>query len=127
MENVNKVMIRKRRPWDLGTWVWLLNRIAGVIILGYLITHIFVIGAVRSGSESFNGLMGKLHNPVMLFLEFLLIMAVLAHGLNGVRHLLIDFHLVVSERHKVLFWLAAGICALFFVVAGMAFILSGDS
>lgn len=110
-------MIRKRKPWDLGTWVWLLNRIAGVIIVVYLIIHIFVISASRGDKGAFDSMMRSLHNPFVLFLELLLIVAVLAHGLNGLRHILIDFGLTVPEKHKVLFFGAAAVCAAFFLSA----------
>ncbi len=115
---MNKILIRNRKSWDLGTWIWLLNRIAGVTILVYLVTHIIVIGIGQNGPEAFNEIMEKLHNPATLFLELLLVMAVLAHGLNGLRHILIDFALVVPGRHKFLLFLAAGAGAVLFVVAG---------
>lgn len=92
-------LVRRRKPWDIGTWVWLLNRIAGVTILAYLVLHIFVIGSTQSGAATFDTVMGFLHNPFALFLEFVLIMAVLAHALNGIRHLLIDFGLVPPAKH----------------------------
>jgi succinate dehydrogenase / fumarate reductase cytochrome b subunit len=117
---MSKILIRTRRPWDIGTWVWLLNRIAGVTIIVYLILHIFVIGTTRSGSAAFEGVMRKLHDPVALFLEFVLIMAVLAHGLNGLRHILIDFGLVVPNKHVSLL-VGAGVIGVlvFFIAIGL--------
>ncbi len=117
MAKVNNILIRKRRPWDLGTWIWLLNRIAGVVIVAYLIIHICVISTNQISANAFNSVMGALHNRGALFLEFILIMAVLAHGVNGLRHILIDFGLVPPAKHMILFGIAAAIGALFFFAA----------
>lgn len=114
---MNNSMIRKRKPWDIGTWTWLLNRIAGVTIIVYLLLHICVIGTARSGPAAFNGVMDILHNPLALFLEFILIMAVAAHGLNGLRHILVDFGLFSPEKHVRLLTGASIACAVLFLAA----------
>lgn len=114
---MNNTLIRKRKPWNLGTWVWLLNRIAGVGIIAYLVVHICVISLSRGDKGAFDNMMHSLHSPFTQFLELILIMAVLAHGLNGLRHILIDFGLISAERHKALFFGAAAVCAVCFMAA----------
>lgn len=114
---VNKTLICKRKPWDLGTWAWLLNRIAGTAIILYLIAHIFVISVTQNGAESFDSLMAMMHKPVPLALELVLVMAVIAHGLNGLRHILIDFGICRPRHHTALLGAIAVICALVFIAA----------
>jgi len=113
---MNTPLIRSRRPWDLGTWLWLLNRIAGVICIVYLMAHICVISTTQRGQAVFDGVMTVMHNPAALALELLLIFTVLAHGLIGLRHIAIDFGLFKPRQHKVLFGAAVAVgllaCAL---------------
>lgn len=111
----SKPLVRKRRPWDFGTWVWLGNRIAGTAIILYLIAHIFVISITKSGPESFDGVMEMMHNPLPLIFEILLVMAVTAHGLNGLRHILIDFGVCYPKHHVSLLGAVAVICAVVFI------------
>ena len=61
--------------------------------------------------------MDILHNPLSLFLEFTLIMALAAHGLNGLRHILIDSGLFSPEKHVRLLAGAAIACAILFLAA----------
>ena len=114
---MNNDLICKRKPWDLGTWLWLLNRIAGVVVILYLVTHICVISTTQKGAETFNGIMGSLHSPGALAMELLLIFAVVAHGLIGLRHILIDFGIAVPGNHKALFGAATVIFAVIAAVA----------
>ena len=102
---------RLRQPWDLGTWLWLLNRIAGVICIVFLLMHICVISTSRFGQPAFDAIMDAMHSPLALFGEFVLIITVAAHGLNGLRHIAIDFGLCPPEMHAKLFKLAAIACA----------------
>ena len=99
-------LTRVRRPWDLGTWLWLLNRIAGTVCILFLLMHICVISTSRLGKTAFDSIMAGMHSPMMLLLEFVLIMAVVAHGLNGLRHIAIDFGFVSPEKHSYLFRIA---------------------
>jgi len=114
--STSKPLVRKRRPWDLGTWVWLGNRIAGTAIILYLIAHIFVISIAKSGAESFDGVMEAMHNPIPLILEILLVIAVTAHGLNGLRHIIIDFGICCPKHHIALSGVVAAICVVVFIV-----------
>lgn len=101
----------------MGTWLWLLNRIAGVVCIAYLMVHICVISTTRRGQASFDAVMDVMHNPVALGLEFLLILTVLAHGLIGLRHIVIDFGLFEPRHHKALFGAALAVGVVVCVVA----------
>jgi succinate dehydrogenase / fumarate reductase cytochrome b subunit len=103
-----------------------LNRIAGVTILAYLVAHIFVIGSTRFGDGSFDRIMEFLHNPFARFMEFVLIMAVLAHGLNGIRHLLVDFGLASPAKHIKLL-VGAGVAGTVVFFIAVVILFSGSA
>jgi len=86
-----------------GFWAWLLHRISGLAVVFYLLMHIVVISTVLWGTGSFDATMQTLKQPIFAAGELLLVVAILYHGLNGLRIILLD--LGVGIRHqKILFW-----------------------
>lgn len=105
----------------VGMWAWLLFRISGLILVAYLFVHIGIISQGRvSGASVLNRLFKMFDNPFLVFLDFLLVAAVLYHGLNGIRIILMDLGVGI-RRHKLVFCavmtVAAGFLAAFAVVA----------
>lgn len=105
----------------LGMWAWLLFRIAGLVLVFYLFAHIGVISTGRAGGQSTINDMFKLFDHWYFVLaDLLLVWAVLFHGMNGVRIVLMDMGIGI-QRHKLVFWLcmaaAVAILAVFGVVA----------
>lgn len=86
-----------------GLWAWLLHRITGLAIVFYLLLHIGVISSVLWGSGSFDTVMATLKTPFFAAGELLLVVAVIYHGLNGLRIILLDFGVGVRFQ-KPLFW-----------------------
>lgn len=106
----------------LGMWAWLLFRISGLILVAYLFVHIVIISQGTFNSETvLDNLFRTFDSPFLVFLDFMLVAAVLYHGLNGVRIILMDLAGVGVHQHKIIFWtvmtLAAGFLAVFAVVA----------
>lgn len=91
-------------------WAWLLFRISGLVLAGYLFVHVFVIAQGRAGADVLDDLMEFFHNPVMVVLELMLVAAVLYHALNGVRIILLDLGIGIS-RHKTVFWAVMAVAA----------------
>lgn len=87
----------------LGMWAWLLFRISGLILVGYLFAHIWVIGQGRAGEDALDDLFETFHSPVLVFLELMIVAAVLYHALNGVRIVLMDLGFGIRQ-HKLVFW-----------------------
>lgn len=87
--------------WHWGYLAWLLNRITGVALTLYLAAHIWVIHHLGQGREGFDRVMRFIQNPVTMVFELLLIGAVLYHGINGVRIMLVEFA-GASKHQKVL-------------------------
>ena len=102
----------------IGMWAWVLFRISGLVLLAYLFVHVWVIsqGRVDDGGETLDKLFETFDTPFLVFLDFMLVSAVLYHALNGVRIVLMDFGVGI-RRHKAVFWVcmvvAAAILSLF--------------
>jgi len=91
------------RAMRTGTAAWLLQRLSGIFLTIYLITHIIVIGSSVRGEDSFDDLLSTFDKPLFLVLDAGLLGIVAFHAVNGLRY------------QKALFWAA-------FVVAVGVFI-----
>ena len=96
--------------WRNGMWSWVLHRLSGLCLIGYLVAHIWVTHHLSRGEQSFDQLMALLANPYAKLLEIGLIGVVLYHSLNGFRVLLVDLVFGIKYQ-KALFWvlMAVGI------------------
>jgi len=107
----------------LGMWAWMLFRISGLVLVLYLFVHLWVISQGRiGGAESLNGLFAFFDKPLLVFLDLMLVAAVLYHALNGVRILLMDVGVGI-RRHKAVFW----VCMLVAALAFSAFAIKASS
>jgi len=102
------------RAMRTGTAAWLLQRLSGIFLTIYLITHIIVIGSSVRGEDSFDDLLSTFDKPLFLVLDAGLLGIVAFHAVNGLRLILFDFAIGLRYQ-KVLFWAA-------FVVAVGTFI-----
>ena len=92
----------------LGMWAWLLFRISGLVLVAYLFVHVWVISRGRTGVNELNDLFDFFHHPLLVFLELVLVGAVLYHALNGVRIILMDLGMGIRE-HKTVFWVCMAV------------------
>ncbi len=74
-----------------GYLAWLLHRVTGLGLALYLFLHIWVTHTIGRGRESFDQVMVLLQSPLAHVAEVLLLGAVVFHGLNGIRIVLIDY------------------------------------
>jgi succinate dehydrogenase / fumarate reductase cytochrome b subunit len=74
-----------------GMWSWVLHRITGVLIFFFLFAHVIDTAMVRVSPEAYNAAVETYKNPIVGLMEVGLVAAVLFHGLNGIRVVLIDF------------------------------------
>ena len=86
-----------------GWWAWLLQRVTGLGLVLYVFLHIGVISTAQLGADTFDGVLAVLQTPFFVALDLLLAAAVLYHGLNGVRVILIDLGVGIS-RQAEMFW-----------------------
>jgi len=96
----------------VGMWAWMLFRISGLVLVVYLFVHLWVISQGRvGGPQSLDKLFEFFDKPVLVFLDLMLVSAVLYHALNGVRILLMDVGVGI-RRHKTVFWVCMLVAAL---------------
>lgn len=96
---------RLRRVWDsgAGTWAWILHKITGWILLGYLFMHITVLSSAIPAARGDTRMLGEkqvdTYTYVIQSLEGFLLVRILElgllavavfHLLNGLRLLAID-------------------------------------
>ena len=95
----------------IGMWAWILFRISGLVLAAYLFVHIWVISQGRvSGPSTLDSFFSTFDKPFLVFLDLVLVAAVLFHALNGVRVLLMDLGIGI-QRHKAVFWICMLIAA----------------
>ena len=108
-----------------GMWAWMLFRISGLVLVFYLFVHVWVISQGRAGAESLNKLFEFFDKPLLVFLDLMLVSAVLYHALNGVRIVLMDLGIGIKQ-HKAIFWVCMLVAALtlcMFAIKASSFIL----
>ncbi|MBI2854672.1 MAG: succinate dehydrogenase, cytochrome b556 subunit [Chloroflexi bacterium] len=113
--------------YKFGMWAFVLHRVSGLVIAAYGVAHIIVISTSMFGG-TFDTVMENLHKPWVVSLELLLILAVLYHGLNGIRLLLFDIGIGIRQQ-KPLFWglMSMGVIIAIFVANAMMPSITGGS
>jgi succinate dehydrogenase / fumarate reductase cytochrome b subunit len=101
---------------------FLLRRFTGLVLVLYLGVHMWVIGAATKGAEAFDARLTVFESPVLKILEILLFAAVLYHGFDGIR-LIIVHYFDVTDYRKSLFYAAFAISALLTIVGGIPLFL----
>jgi len=76
---------------DPGMWAWLLHRITGVGIFVFLLVHVVDTALIGWSRDLYDAMMQIYHHPVFRVGEILLFGAVLFHGVNGLRVIVLDF------------------------------------
>jgi succinate dehydrogenase / fumarate reductase, cytochrome b subunit len=109
------------RSYQVGMWAWLLHRLSGLALVGYLFVHIWVISSVAAinGRSLFDAIMLTFSNRFIIALELGLIAIVIYHGLNGIRVLLFDVGVGLNNQ-KQIFWSLMGLGSAMFVAGAWA-------
>ena len=80
-------MTPRRR--DPGWYAFVLNRFTGLILVAYLLAHFVVLSRLTAGAEGWDDLLGLFGSRPFLVGDVLLVAAVIFHGLNGLRVILL--------------------------------------
>ncbi len=103
-------LIRNRNPGMYAFWI---HRITGVAVTLFLCLHIWTLSSVFRGKEAYDYTISKFDTKIGYGFQYILLIAVAIHLLNGIRITIADFwHL--TRIQKKLFWLSAFI---FFIIA----------
>lgn len=99
-----------------------LRRFTGVALVLYLFLHMWVIGSINSGIDVFNTRMEFLQSPFFKVLEVGLLAAVVYHGFDGLRLLVVNWFDVTSYR-KSMFYAAFGLSVLLTIAGGLPILM----
>ena len=101
---------------------FVLRRISGVALALYLFLHMWVIGSINQGPEVFDARLATVQTPLFKLMEVLLLAAVVYHGFDGIR-LLIIHYFNVTDRRKSLFYAMFAMAAIVTIAGGIPLIL----
>jgi len=74
----------------IGQLIYILHRLTGLGILGFLVVHIFDTATVFFAPALYADAIALYRNPVFLIGEIFLVFSVIYHGVNGARIALFD-------------------------------------
>jgi succinate dehydrogenase / fumarate reductase cytochrome b subunit len=111
----------------LGMYAWVIQRITGLYLVFFLLTHITAIAQANFGITSAAASMfDVLRNPfwaggtATIIFDFVALAIIAFHGLNGIRIVFLDLGLGV-RRHTLAFWftmiIAVAVTALIIALA----------
>ena len=106
-KHVNRSVLRRfvkrtaKRQW-LGVegCAWVLHRLTGLALVAFLLMHLYTLGSVQGGEAAFDRAMKALQRPLPKTGELLLLWAILFHGLNGLRLILLN--VLPRMNHKIM-------------------------
>ncbi len=87
-----------------GQWSWIAHRVTGVGILLFLFAHIVDTALVGWGPEAYNRVVAVYHHPIVQIMELGLVGAVIYHGLNGMRVMILDFWPKAALHQARILW-----------------------
>jgi succinate dehydrogenase / fumarate reductase cytochrome b subunit len=97
-------------------WSWVLHRITGVAIFFFLLVHVLDTALVRVSPEAYNAVINTYKTPIIGLAELGLVAAILFHGLNGIRVILIDFWRKGAKYQNAMFWIVVAIALVIFAI-----------
>lgn len=113
--------------WFTGSLAYVLHRVTGIALLVYLFFHIQSITEANLADPSrYDVLMRRFQEPDFKIGEILLYAALLFHGINGIRILIVDFAVKGTHWHKKLFWLFALLIAALTLIGAIPLILHSN-
>lgn len=96
-----------------GMWPWLGQRVTAVLVLVTIAVHLILTHYIAIGGLSFADIGRRLGTTAVLINDIVLLLAVVFHGLNGVRMVVLDYGLDGPAGRRILavaLW-AAGLAA----------------
>jgi succinate dehydrogenase / fumarate reductase cytochrome b subunit len=117
----------KRKPLEwfnlkgkrVGFWAYVVMRLSAVGLVLYLFLHLAILSQLAMGPMQWDSFVALVKSPAFLLLDVILIIGILAHGLNGIRLSLIGFGIGVPS-HKLMLWLAVILTIVFSIISALA-------
>jgi succinate dehydrogenase / fumarate reductase cytochrome b subunit len=99
------------RGRKVGSWAFILNRLTALGLTFYLGLHLVILNKLTQGAQAYNDFLAFAQMPFVKAGEVILIAAVILHGLNGLRLILLAFGIGVRHQ-KTFFFLSATVTLL---------------
>ncbi|MBU2551133.1 MAG: succinate dehydrogenase, cytochrome b556 subunit [Proteobacteria bacterium] len=106
---------KRHYRWHPGFIAWLLHRLSGACLAGYLLAHLWVLNHLAKGPAEFDYVMSLTRNPLVGLLEIGLLGVVAYHTINGLRVVLMDYG-PMAEKETYVKYLAGTFAAIALVV-----------
>lgn len=100
-----------------GRLAWALHRISGIGVAVFLLVHIADTALLLAGPAWYDRFVTFYRAPAIRVLEALLAGAVLFHGLNGLRLVVMDLWPLQTRAHGRLLWVVAALFVIVFAPA----------
>ena len=84
-----------------GVWPWLGQRVTAVLVLVTIAVHLILTHYIAIGELSFADIGRRLGATAVLVNDVVLLVAVVYHGLNGVRMVVLDYGLSSAASRRV--------------------------
>jgi len=99
-----------------GMWAWVGHRLTGLALVAYVFLHLSFIStaSMAEGGADFDALMETTSQPLFVAMDFLLVIVVIYHAMNGLRVVLFDLGVGI-RRQKLVFWITMAISAVLIV------------
>jgi succinate dehydrogenase / fumarate reductase cytochrome b subunit len=83
----------------LGQWAWLFHRLSGLGVVLFLMAHILDTASVHFAPNEYNFFVRLYKSPLFGLAEIALGAALLYHGLNGLKLIILDFWPSLWPKH----------------------------
>ncbi len=107
-----------------GMLTWLAHRMSGVAIVYFLTLHIVEAIQLFGGPGNYTEATAVYKQPWFRPFEWMLVMAVIFHALNGLRVMLYDTWPKTTKYHKQIFWIGVGLFVIATPMVGYAMMKS---
>src|SRR3990172_6608450 len=97
-----KDLVKNRNPGMLSFWI---HRVTGVAVTVFLFLHIFTLSSVFLGKDAYDYAISKFDTKFGYVFQYLLLLAVAIHLLNGIRITVADFWGLTRIQKKLL-WIS---------------------
>jgi len=84
-------------------YIWAAQRVTGIVIVAFLIVHLYTLGAIGGGEAAFDRIMQKMDSPLVKVGELILLWVLLFHALNGIRLILLNLVPTINHR-RIAYW-----------------------
>ncbi|MBM4064282.1 MAG: succinate dehydrogenase, cytochrome b556 subunit [Planctomycetes bacterium] len=97
-----KDLVKNRNPGMISFWI---HRVTGVAVTVFLFLHIFTLSSVFRGKDAYDYAISKFDTKSGYIFQYVLLLAVAIHLLNGIRITVADFW-GLTRSQKRLLWLS---------------------